>query len=121
MRIKSKREYIEKARRDYQRGTKRQKGYILDHFTQVTDMTRKHSIRVLSKGYKTPRDRAGRPRIYDQKVLLPHVSELWFDTGEETIQQTPDTLRESHEISVSVRRTKAEAQRKIRDLQSVLA
>jgi hypothetical protein len=78
MSIKSKREYIEKARQDYQRATKRQKGYILDHFCAVTKLTRKHAIRALSKGYTAPREKAGRPLIYDQATLLPHVKRLWF-------------------------------------------
>lgn len=78
MSIKSKREYIGKARGHYQRGTKRQKSTILDHFCEVTGLTRKHAIRVLSRGYEVPREKAGRPREYDQDLLLPHIKKLWF-------------------------------------------
>lgn len=78
MSIKSKREYIEKARLHYAKATKRQKSYILDHFCSVTRLTRKHAIRILSKGYTVPRERAGRPPVYDQALLLPHVKHLWF-------------------------------------------
>ncbi len=78
MSIKSKREYMEKARQDYQKGSRRYKSHILDHFCEVTKLTRKHAIRILSKGYKTPRDKAGSPPVYDQALLLPHVKRLWF-------------------------------------------
>lgn len=78
MSIKSKREYIEKARRDYEKGSRRYKSYILDHFCEVTKLTRKHAIRILAKGYKATRDRSGRPNVYDQGLLLPHVKRLWF-------------------------------------------
>ncbi len=78
MSIKSKREYIEKARGHYLMATRRQKSSILDHFCIVTRLTRKHAIRILSKGYTVPRERAGRPVVYDQAILLPHVKRLWF-------------------------------------------
>ena len=78
MSIKSKREYIAKAREHYRQATKRQKSSILDHFCIVTRLTRKHAIRILSKGYTVPREKAGRPRIYDEAKLLPHIKHLWF-------------------------------------------
>lgn len=78
MSIRSKREYIEKARVNYQKANRRQKSYILDHFCEVTSLSRKNAIRRLKVGFKNPRERAGRPPVYNQGLLVPHVRRLWF-------------------------------------------
>ena len=54
----------------YQRSSKRDKGRILDEFTAVTGLHRKHSIRLLAQSNDQKEhqpSRAGR-RIYDEAV-----------------------------------------------------
>jgi hypothetical protein len=64
------REYTEVMRGRYQRSGKKEKGRILDEFTQVVGCQRKSAIRLL-KGKRRSEDgrRRGRPRRYGSAVV----------------------------------------------------
>ena len=63
------REYSEALRGRYLRAGKKEKGRILDEFTQVTGYHRKGAIRVLGRGYQPqPGKRRGRPQRYGPGV-----------------------------------------------------
>jgi len=63
------REYIEAVRSRYLRAGKKEKGLILDEFTQVTGYHRKAAVRLMRRG-KSPRpvNHRGRPRCYGPEV-----------------------------------------------------
>ena len=64
------REYTEVMRGRYQRSGKKEKGRIMDEFTQVVGCHRKSAIRLL-KGKRRSKDgrRRGRPRRYGSAVV----------------------------------------------------
>ncbi len=68
---KSVREYVEAIRRRYGKGSREEKGIILDEFTKTTGMHRKAAIRLLNR--PTTRGmaikRRGRPREYATPVV----------------------------------------------------
>jgi len=63
------REYTEAVKGRYLQASKKEKGRILDEFTQVTGYHRKAAVRLLHRG-KPPRSvkRQGRPRRYGPEV-----------------------------------------------------
>jgi len=65
------REYTEAVRGRYLRAARREKGRILDEFTQVTGYHRKAAIRRLRRGSQPqPGKRRGRPRRYGAEVAM---------------------------------------------------
>jgi len=63
-------EYTEAVRCRYLRVTKKEKGRILDEFTQVTGYHRKSAVRRLRRGNQPlPGKRRGRPRCYGAPVV----------------------------------------------------
>ncbi len=65
-------EYIEVIRWRYLRGKKKEKGRILDGFTQVTGYQRKSAIRRLCHGNQPQqKKRHGRPRCENNPIFKP--------------------------------------------------
>ena len=63
-------EYAEAIRERYRRGTKKEKGKILDEFTKATGLHRKAAIRLLNRHrQKSGKRRCGRPRKYGPAVV----------------------------------------------------
>ena len=61
-------EYAEALRPRYMKGTKEQKGRMLDEFTKVSGLHRKAAIRLLRKRAEKAYRRRGRPREYTDLV-----------------------------------------------------
>ncbi|MFH1560152.1 MAG: hypothetical protein ABID84_01900 [Chloroflexota bacterium] len=73
------REYVEAIRERYSKGGQKEKGEILEEFTQVTGYHRKAVIRLLKREHGPPAGRRGRPRRYelmDVKYVPPELSGL---------------------------------------------
>ncbi len=68
---KAKKEYTALMAKRYRRAKIKQKTIILNEFCQVTGYHRKHAIRKLKrfKLFLKPKQKSGRPRIYNQAVL----------------------------------------------------
>ena len=64
-------EYTQVVRRRYREATRREKGVILDEFTEVTGYHRKAVIRLLGRDMGPPQRRLGRPRRYGGEVVEP--------------------------------------------------
>jgi hypothetical protein len=62
-------EYTEAVRRRYREAGRREKGVILEEFTEVTGYHRKAVIRLLGRGTGPPGKRLGRPRRYRGEVV----------------------------------------------------
>ena len=63
-------EYAEAIRERYRRGTKKEKGKILDEFSKATGLHRKAAIRLLNRHrHKSGKRRCGRPRKYGPAVV----------------------------------------------------
>jgi hypothetical protein len=73
-------EYLKKIRSRYRESTKKDKSRLLLEAGKVTDLSRKHLIRVLNE----PDERAsakrgsGKPPIYHEEILMPHIRSLWI-------------------------------------------
>jgi hypothetical protein len=80
MSIEARREYLRAIWERYSKGSKKQKTLILNEYIEVTKLNRKYAIRRLSQPLErfSERHRAGAPRRYDRKELLPFVRELWL-------------------------------------------
>jgi len=63
------REYANAIKVRYQKGTKKQKGQILDEFTKATGLHRKASIRLLNRRLVSKKKRSGRPVRYGIEVI----------------------------------------------------
>jgi hypothetical protein len=72
-----KREYLMRVRERYQKGTKEEKGRILDEMTLVLGCTRKWAIKLLAAEIPPPQAGKGRPRRYPAEILVPILYELW--------------------------------------------
>jgi hypothetical protein len=72
-----KREYLMRVRERYQKGTKEEKGRILDEMTLVLGCTRKWAIMLLAAEIPPPQAGKGRPRRYPAEILVPILYELW--------------------------------------------
>ena len=62
-------EYTEVIKRRYRRAGRKEKGRILDEFTQVTGFHRKAVIRLLGREHGPPGVRRGRPKRYGSEVV----------------------------------------------------
>lgn len=74
------RQYLEKIRLRYEKGTKRQKTLILDEFCKVCEITRKHAIKLLNQQPLKARPRPGPKPIYGSDIEA-HVVKLWRAMG----------------------------------------
>ena len=63
-------EYVEALQKRYRQASRKEKGRILDEFTQVTGYHRKAAIRLLRRGARSPTRRRGRHRRYGPEVAL---------------------------------------------------
>jgi hypothetical protein len=63
------REYLEAVQGRYLKGTRREKGQVLDEFTRVTGYHRKAAIRLLSRSYKGGEKRRGRAKQYGLEAV----------------------------------------------------
>jgi len=59
---------VEAIRERYRKASRREKGVMLDQFTQVTGYHRKGAIRVLGRDHSPPGARRGRPKQYGHEV-----------------------------------------------------
>jgi hypothetical protein len=68
---KSVREYVEAIRQRYEKGSKEEKGIILDEFTKTTGLHRKAAIRLLNRPVSRGMagKRRGRPRKYAARMI----------------------------------------------------
>jgi len=69
MSIGSVREYAAVIRERYRKASRKEKGVMLDEFTQVTGYHRKAAIRLLRRDHGPPGRRRGRPREYEAEVV----------------------------------------------------
>ncbi len=73
-------QYLERVRLRYRKGNKKQKTLILDEFTQICDITRKHAIRLLNEDLKVNSPRPGPKVIYGPNIH-EHILILWQKMG----------------------------------------
>ena len=73
----SKRELLEAIRPRYRRANKAEKTRILDEFVAITGYHRKHAIRLLKHGVKSPGKRKrGRPKVHTGEVISALIK-IW--------------------------------------------
>lgn len=77
MPIEFKRAYLEEIRFRYRKGTKKQKGIILDEFCGVCGLTRKHAIRILNGSLNPRTKRPGPKSKYQREDVLSALKDLW--------------------------------------------
>ena len=102
------REYIEAVRSRYLRAGKKEKGLILDEFTQVTGYHRKAAVRLMRRG-KSPRpvNHRGRPRCYGPevaealKVAWEATDRLCSKRLQPFLPELVDILRRHGEITIT--------------------
>ena len=71
------REYAEAMRERYRRGSRAEKGRLLDEFTAVTGYHRKSAVRLLLGRSRASRARRiGRPRRYNDEVVMA-LKQVW--------------------------------------------
>ena len=73
-------EYLRKLYDRYRESSKKEKGRLLLDAEHFTELSRKHLIRVLNgpKEEIVSKKASGRPAIYDEEILLPHIRTLWI-------------------------------------------
>jgi hypothetical protein len=72
-----KREYLKRVQERYRKGTREDKGRILDEMTLVLGCTRKWAIKLLAAEIPSPQPGKGRRRQYPAEILTPILYELW--------------------------------------------
>lgn len=71
-------EYLKKIRSRYRELGKKDKSSLLEEAEKVTELSRKHLIRVLNEAAKdVGRKGCGKPIVYSEEMLLPHIRFLW--------------------------------------------
>lgn len=70
------RQYLERVRLRYLKGTKKQKTLILDEFCQVCNISRKHAIRLMGEEIKNKVSRPGAKVRYGENIHR-HILVLW--------------------------------------------
>ena len=80
MSIEARREYLRAIWERYKKAKRKEKTVILNEYIQVTGLNRKYAIWRLSQPLDrfTGRSKAGAPRKYDRRELLPFVRDLWL-------------------------------------------
>jgi hypothetical protein len=71
-----KRQYLERVRLRYLKGTKKQKTLILDEFCEVCEISRKHAIKLLGEEIKSKALRPGAKVRYGENIKQ-HIVTLW--------------------------------------------
>ena len=69
-------EIVQRLRRRYPRSSRKAKGLILDEFCALTELNRKHAIKLLNRS-PIKRKRPGRRRAYGPEVAKP-LQEIWL-------------------------------------------
>lgn len=75
-----KRQYLERVRLRYLKGTKNQKTLILDEFCEVVEISRKHAIKLLNEELKKNPPRPGPKVVYGENIHQ-HILILWKAMG----------------------------------------
>ena len=70
------REYLEKVRLRYLKGSKKHKTLILDEFCEVFEVTRKHAIKIFNNELSLKAQRAG-PKLRYGPEVKEHILILW--------------------------------------------
>lgn len=70
------RQYLEKIRLRYQKGSKKQKTLILDEFCKVCEISRKHAIKLLHEPVRKNPPRPGPKATYGPEIH-DHIVKLW--------------------------------------------
>ena len=84
-------EYVEAIRGRYLSVSRKEKGRILDEFTNVTSLHRKAVVRLLHRGSQAKENRKrGRPRCYGHDVVRA-LRVIWEAT-DRFVQQTSASL-----------------------------
>ncbi len=71
-----KRQYLNRVRLRYLKGSKKQKSLILDEFCEVCEISRKHAIKLLHEVIKETAPRPGPKVIYGPNIH-EHILKLW--------------------------------------------
>lgn len=71
-----KRQYLEKVRLRYLKGSKVQKSLILDEFCNVCEISRKHAIKMLNEAFREAPPRPG-PKVLYGPNIQNHIVILW--------------------------------------------
>jgi hypothetical protein len=74
------RQYLERVRFRYQKGSKKQKTLILDEFCEVCEISRKHAIKMLHETLRESPPRPG-PKIVYGPNIHEHIVKLWRAMG----------------------------------------
>lgn len=80
MDLQFKTKYLEAIRQRYFTGSKKDKSFVLNELCLVTGFSRKHAIRVLSKGHMTGKKASGRTKAYSTETQR-HLQRLWHILG----------------------------------------
>ena len=92
-------EYLTRLHDRYRESTKKEKSRLLADAQFFTKKTRKHLIRVLSgpKALLEMKKASGRPPVYPEELLLPHIRKLWYAmeriSGDRMKAALPDWLK----------------------------
>lgn len=70
------RQYLEKARLRYLKGSRKQKTLILDEFCRVCEVSRKHAIKLFSEDIRAHKPRPG-PKVRYGENVHRHILFLW--------------------------------------------
>ena len=62
-------EYVEALRERYSRGSKKEKGKVLDEFVRVVGCHRKSAVRLLGRTKANHQSRKGRGKVYRGEVV----------------------------------------------------
>jgi len=82
-------EYIHSLAKIYFKASKKDKGKMLDHATQVTGLHRKSLMRLLKnqKEFLNGKKRCGARVKYSSDLLLPHIEYLWVEIGKLSVKR----------------------------------
>jgi hypothetical protein len=93
------REYLKQLHARYRESTKEEKSRLLSEAEFFTNKSRKHLIRTLGEPREAfeRRKMSGRPCIYSEDILLPHIRNLWIAmeriSGDRMKAAIPEWLR----------------------------
>ena len=104
-------EYLIVIVKRYQRGSKIEKSRLLTEATQVTQLSRKHLIRILGRPELDliKRKKSGRKPLYSAESLVPHIEFLWIQMERITARRMKAALPEwlafyeSKDFSIQIR------------------
>ena len=74
--------YRKRIKLRYERGSRDDKGRILEEFCKVCGYNRKYVIRILNRAVSWLAGKPGRASKYTEPVFLKTLKRLWFDTDQ---------------------------------------